>query len=335
MSIFYRLQHTTRYTYNNVVTTSLGRGYTTPCTTQEQRVHHHKVYIFPEPEEFSRGQDYNGNQDYFFCVTQPHLELVIDSLSLIEVSDPLARINNNPAAKMPWEEHRPAQSPAPIAHINREFTYNYDNDDDPRIQEYARGSFTPGRPLLDCVNDLSHRIFTDFTYTPGVTTLTTTPSELLTTKAGVCQDFARLSIACYRSLGLAARYVSGYLATTPPEGKEKVFGADASHAWVQVWANPYIIDQRVDDDQEHPRIGVDQNWINTDPTNDQLVGDTYITLARGRSYDDVAPLRGIVYSEAKDSRMSVSVDVRPLDNEAFDDAAVHFDNLQTDIILTV
>ena len=161
------------------------------------------------------------------------------------------------------------------------------------VRAYAAPSFTPGRPLADVIVDLTHRIFTDFRYLSGSTTVSTTVVDVLAARSGVCQDFARLAIACLRSQGLAARYVSGYLATEPPPGKERMIGVDATHAWAAVWMP-------------------DDRWLAFDPTNDQLVDERYATVAWGRDYADVPPLRGVIYTEAEKSTIAVSVDVAPM-----------------------
>ena len=161
------------------------------------------------------------------------------------------------------------------------------------IAAFAAQSFTPGRPVLDAVLDLTHRIFAEFTYKTGSTTVTTKVSDVLADREGVCQDFAHLAVSCVRSMGLAARYVSGYLATDPPPGKERMIGVDASHAWAAVWLPG-------------------GSWFAFDPTNDQLADERYTTVAWGRDYADVPPLRGVIFTDAKSSEMRVSVDVAPV-----------------------
>ena len=143
------------------------------------------------------------------------------------------------------------------------------------------------------MTDLMHRIHAEFGYDRTATTVTSTIEEILAQRAGVCQDFAHLTLACLRGHGLAARYVSGYLATTPAPGQQRVVGADASHAWVAVW------------------LGGD-DWLALDPTNDTWADDRYVTVAWGRDYADVTPVKGVIFTEAKRSTMDVSVDVAPL-----------------------
>ncbi|HET9257097.1 MAG TPA: transglutaminase family protein, partial [Pseudonocardiaceae bacterium] len=162
------------------------------------------------------------------------------------------------------------------------------------LAAYATESFPARRPLLEAVIDLASRIHHDFDYHPGATGVTTTIEEVLESRSGVCQDFAHVATGCLRSLGLAARYVSGYLETEPPPGQERLAGADASHAWVSVFV---------------PGAG----WVDIDPTNDQLVDDRYITTAWGRDYSDVPPLKGVIFTQAEDHDLRVTVDVVPVD----------------------
>ena len=157
-----------------------------------------------------------------------------------------------------------------------------------------RVSLTPGRPIGEAVTDLMHRIHADFDYDSTATTVTSTVAEVLRKRAGVCQDFAHFALACLRSHGLAARYVSGYLATQPPPGKDRVVGADASHAWLAVW------------------MPGSADWLAIDPTNNQWAGERYVTVAWGRDYGDVSPVKGVIFTKAKKSTLRVAVDVAPL-----------------------
>ncbi|HWJ85251.1 MAG TPA: transglutaminase family protein, partial [Cellulomonas sp.] len=166
------------------------------------------------------------------------------------------------------------------------------------VRAWAAPSFTPGRPMAELLVDLAHRIRTELTYRSGSTTVSTTQAQLLAQRAGVCQDFAHLMIAALRAHGLPARYVSGYIETRPPAGREKLRGADASHAWVSAWV---------------PGAG----WVDVDPTNDQFVDDRYVVLGWGRDYHDVPPLRGVVFTEGSGSRLSVAVDLVPAGSTPF------------------
>ena len=160
----------------------------------------------------------------------------------------------------------------------------------PELHDYAEKSFAKGRPLLEAVEDLTTRLYTDFTYDPGFTTIATPLADVVKHRRGVCQDFAHLGIACLRALGLAARYVSGYIETDPPPDQEPLEGADASHAWFSVYL---------------PQFG----WIDFDPTNNQIPADRHITVAWGRDYADVTPLKGVVFGSGT-HELSVSVDCK-------------------------
>jgi len=166
----------------------------------------------------------------------------------------------------------------------------------PELAEYARPSFPPGRPLLQCVFDLTERIHRDFRFLPGSTKVGTPVADVLRLRRGVCQDFTHLQIGCLRSLGLAARYVSGYLVTKPPPGKPRLVGADVSHAWVGVYSPEY-------------------GWVDFDPTNGVMPWNSHITLAWARDYDDIGPIRGVLVGGRR-QHLEVSVDVRPMGADA-------------------
>lgn len=290
----YRIVHRTTYRYSGAVTSSYGRGYLLPRETDRQRVLTSEVTVSPEPADMSTGVDLWGNRDLFFHVTDTHEVLEVIGRSEVEVSPPDPGRLRTPACLAPWETARPA---GPAGALAIDFVLDVhppEVDDD--VRAYAEVTFTAGRPLAESIVDLTHRIFEDFTYRSGSTSVSTRVAEVLEARSGVCQDFARLAIACLRSQGLAARYVSGYLATDPPPGKERMVGVDATHAWAAVWLP-------------------DGTWLDFDPTNDQLGDERYTTVAWGRDYADVSPLRGVIYTEAQDSTIEVSVDVAPVDDE--------------------
>jgi transglutaminase-like putative cysteine protease len=211
---------------------------------------------------------------------------------VVEVDAPPAALYRAGAAARPWELARPE---GPGGALATEFTLDLRTPEiTDGVREYAAPSFTPGRPLIDVLTDLNGRIFTDFTYRSGSTTVSTRVAEVLEAREGVCQDFARLAIACLRANGLAATYVSGYLATDPPPGKERMVGVDATHAWAAVWTP-------------------EGDWLGLDPTNDQMVDERYIIVGWGRDYADVPPLRGIIYTDSESSVIDVAVDVAPIE----------------------
>ena len=288
----YRVSHTTTYSYDDDVTDSLGVAHLVPRELPWQQVSSYAVVVDPPPVDFSHDVDFYGNTATYFQVTRPHRSLVVDGVSEVSVEAPLL---DEALLARPWEYARPLLRPAePGAWLATDFALAsalVEQTDEARA--YAAESLTRGRPIGEAVTDLVHRIHTDFRYDEAATTVTSTVAEIFAERAGVCQDFAHLTLACLRSHGLAARYVSGYLATEPPPGRDRVVGADASHAWLAVW------------------IGDDQ-WLAVDPTNDQWVGDRYVTAAWGRDYADVPPVKGVIFSEAKRSTLLVSVDVAPL-----------------------
>lgn len=289
----YRVMHRTSYTYDDVVSSSYGRCYLTPRELPHQRVLSAGVTIEPEPDDWSTGVDVYGNGDSYFHVRSNHDELVVTSTSVVEVDPPDAGLLLSPAALGPWEQARPsAVGTAGAGAV--EFVLDLRPPEiTPAVADYAAEVFRPGRPLIEAVTDLTSRIFREFTYKSGSTAISTRVDTVLERRMGVCQDFARVAIACLRSVGLAARYESGYLATDPPPGRERIFGADASHAWAAVWLPG-------------------DRWLAFDPTNDKLVDERHVTVAWGRDYDDVPPLRGVIYTESKKSRIDVSVDVSPI-----------------------
>lgn len=286
----YRVLHRTVYEYSDAVTSSYGRAYLTPREFLGQRLVSHDVHVDPVPSDRSVGADVYGNTTLYFHVTAEHHRLEVTGESVVEVGRPAE------LPDLPWEKARPATENGPLA---VEFTLDLSPPElTPEIGDYAAESFPSGRPLREAVAELTTRIHTDFAYESGSTTVSTRVADVFEARAGVCQDFARLAIACLRSQGLAARYVSGYLSTDPPPGKERMVGVDATHAWAAVWL------------PDGPGEG---RWIGFDPTNDQFANDRYVTLAWGRDYADVPPLRGIIYTDAKESTITVSVDVAPLE----------------------
>ena len=187
-------------------------------------------------------------------------------------------------------------SSAPDAWLARDFTF-----ESPRVslnadaREYAARSFTPGRPVGEAVTEFMHRVYEDFTYRSGSTTVNTTVDELMATRTGVCQDFTHVMVSGLRGLGLAGRYVSGYLRTRPKNGRARLVGADASHAWVACWI---------------PGGG----WLALDPTNNRLCDTSHATVAWGRDYGDVTPVKGVIFTDSSSTRLDVSVDMAPEDD---------------------
>jgi transglutaminase-like putative cysteine protease len=287
--MIYEVSHRTAYRYSQSVSISHHLLHLTPRDGTWQSCRDTAVEITPAPTVRAPGVDYFGNPTTFVTVQQNHLELVLHALSIIEVKD---RPIPPPTATPAWEavRERALGERTPEALEALEFTFA-----SPyvplaaELRAYAATSFTPGRPILEGALDLTHRIFTDFTYEPGATDLGTGVMRAFAMRRGVCQDFAHIQIACLRSLGLPARYVSGYLLTRPAEGKERMVGADASHAWLSIWVPGH-------------------DWVDLDPTNDLIPGREHITIGWGRDYGDVSPVSGVMFGGGA-HEVTVAVDV--------------------------
>jgi transglutaminase-like putative cysteine protease len=288
----YRVSHRTTYSYDDDVSDSLGIAYLVPRELSWQHVADRSLTVTPRPLDHTEDLDYYGNTATYFQVTEPHRVLDVLAVSDVEVRAPE---HDEAALRVPWEDARPARRPD-VADAWKAHDFALASslaDQTPAAHAYAAQSLEPGRPVGEAVVEVMQRIHADFAYDKTATTVTTTVADILDKRAGVCQDFAHLTLACLRSHGLAVRYVSGYLATTPPPGKERIVGADATHAWAAVWI---------------PGDG----WLAVDPTNDQLVNDRYVTVAWGRDYGDVPPVKGVIFTEATSSSLRVEVDVAPV-----------------------
>lgn len=287
----FRVTHTTAYTYDKPVSASYGQLWLAPSAFPGQRPLEHAVTVNPRATDLDAHEDIHGNRSSFFSIHQPHTELTVTSTSRVEVDEVRGELPLE--AQQPWDGAvaglgRSAGREAVDATYYRLDSPRATVDD--RVRGYAAESFVPGRSLAEALEDLAHRIHEDFEFEAGVTTVTSTIDDLFAHGAGVCQDFAHLGVACVRSVGLPARYVSGYLETDPPPGQPKLTGVDVSHAWLAVML---------------PGGG----WIDVDPTNDQFVNERYVTTGWGRDYDDVPPLKGVIFTEATTSTLKVTVDV--------------------------
>jgi len=287
----YRVTHSTRYSYSEHVTLCHNVAHLLPRSTPMQTCQLSELKILPVPEYVNEWLDLFGNRQASFSIQKPHTELVVTAISEVDVGSAGHLLDD--AFPTSWE-----QALEYMVNTSDQETVNarmYTHESDfiefsDQVRDYAKKSFSPGRPLLQAVEDLMHRIFGDFDYVPGFSSLATPLSEVIKHRKGVCQDFAHLAIACLRAQGLAARYVSGYLETIPPEGEERLVGADASHAWFSVYV-PH------------------QGWIDFDPTNAQIPAEQHITAAWGRDYADVAPLKGVIFGGGDKNELEVSVDV--------------------------
>jgi transglutaminase-like putative cysteine protease len=297
----WRVRHLTTYAYDDQVTDSLGIAHLVPRALPWQQVASYDVLTDPAASDVAHDVDFYGNVATYFQVSEPHTRLVIEATSEVDVEAPsVAAVH----LEQPWEWARPLVFPRTSgAWLATDFALpSASVDQVPEAADYAATSFTARRPVGEAVTDLMERIHRDFDYDHTATTVTSTVAEVLATRAGVCQDFAHLALACLRSQGLAARYVSGYLATEPAPGQDRVMGADASHAWVSVWLP----------DAPDASVATDGQWLALDPTNNQRVGERYVTVAWGRDYADVPPVKGVIFTDARESTLQVSVDVAPL-----------------------
>jgi transglutaminase-like putative cysteine protease len=290
----YRIVHRTEYRYASEVSSSYGELYLLPRNGPGQVCHSSRVRIEPAPHDYRERIDFYGNRTAYFAVLNAHTQLTVTAESTVDVNRP----SSLPlSVDQPWEaiRDRLRTDSGDDAFDAREFLL-----DSPKVvvsaevAAYAAESFTAGRSLTDALTELNSRIHGDFAYKPGSTSVRTTLTELLELRKGVCQDFAHLTVGCLRSVGLAGRYVSGYLETVPPPGKARLVGADVSHAWASVFVP-------------------DAGWVDVDPTNDRFVSDRYVTTACGRDYGDVSPLKGVIYTRSKMNKLDVSVDVTHID----------------------
>jgi transglutaminase-like putative cysteine protease len=290
----YHVVHRTLYTYESPVTVSHHIARLGPRALPHQTCPWHEIDIVPEPVVRETRLDAYGNQAVYFEQAGSHTQLEVVARSYVEVA---AAPVTDPGRTPPWESLVEATRGDGTAGavLATEFRFASPlTGPDEAFARYARPSFTPGRPVLEAAAELNHRIFSDFTFDPVATDVATPVLEAFAKRRGVCQDFAHVLIGCLRSMGLPARYVSGYLETVPPPGQEKLVGADASHAWVSLFC------------------GEELGWIDLDPTNDVLPGDRHITIAWGRDFFDVSPLRGVTWA-AGEQWLLVGVDVKRLE----------------------
>jgi transglutaminase-like putative cysteine protease len=286
----YIVTHTTDYIYQAPSSLCHNIMVQTPKNLPFQQVEYYEQDIDPAPQYLHKNLDFFENETTHFSIEKSHKKLMVTSKSSVSLSSP-SWMSAIPDQTPPWEQVRNWLHTINAENDIRQFYLQSKHVDfADGVQEYALHSFKPGRPIMEAMQELNTRIHDDFTFTPGFTDISTPISEVFASKKGVCQDYAHFSLACLRSIGLAARYVSGYLETLPPPGKPKMVGADASHAWIAL----YI-----------PEL----DWVEFDATNNLLVNDKHIRVAVGRDFADVTPLKGIIYSAGKQT-MKVSVDVR-------------------------
>lgn len=287
--LLYDIAHTTAYDYEGTVSVSHHLLRLALRGSVRQRLLSHHLAIEPAPAVVTAHSDYFGNTAHFVTVECPHSRLAMASRSRVAVGPAfLPEPTETPA----WESVRSRCRDDHSGSTLEAHEFTYPSPLVPvgaALADYALPSFAKGRPILDAVRDLTRRIHGEFKFEAGATSVTTPVADVFKHRRGVCQDFAQFQIACLRSLGLPARYVSGYLETEAPPGQAKLRGADASHAWVSFFC---------------PGMG----WFDADPTNNCFPSLRHITIAWGRDYGDVAPIRGVLVGGTGQS-LSVSVDV--------------------------
>lgn len=300
MGMEFKISHTTTYAYSEPVPVCRNQVLLTPRDTPTVRCRTHRLTITPTPSSTVRRKDYFGNHVHYFSVEANHRQLRIAATGrvLVEESTPPP-----PEETVPWDalvaDVRQARDADWLSACEFVFDSSYITASD-EFAEYARPSFPPRRPILAGALDLTRRIHQDFKYDTKTTSVSTRPDDAFRLRSGVCQDFAHVEINCLRSLGIPARYVSGYLRTLPPPGQPRLVGADQSHAWLSVYTGP-------------------TGWIDLDPTNNTLCGTDHIPVAWGRDYGDVAPIKG-VFLGGGTHQLSVSVDVAPVERKPAESA---------------
>ena len=293
-----RITHETRYDYAPAVETAQHMAHLAPLDTPCQTVLHHRLEITPAPTQQQQTTDIYGNQRCFFSLQTPHT-----ALQVVACSEVRTRAPRRVQSSIGWETLREQFRYHAGAPWQAATEFSFASARAPRheaLAAYARPSFAPGTSALSAACGLMQRIHHDFLYEAQSTEVHTSPLEALAQRKGVCQDFAHIMLGCLRSMGLAARYVSGYLLTTPPPGQPRLVGSDASHAWVSVFL---------------PDLPEGQGWYDLDPTNNRhgwgTPGEDYVTLATGRDYADISPIRGVIHGGGQHT-LAVAVTVEPI-----------------------
>lgn len=288
----FRVQHKTTYSYSAPVTLCYNMAHLVPRDTDNQRCYNHWLNVTPAPVYQNEGVDYYGNKTFYFSIQEPHQTLTIDVVSYLDVQP------------TPWSEM--IDTHTLTCGELRAILKRTENEEARMASEFVLDSaqiqrsdnlaafvdelFQDDQPVLKATMALTSKIFNEFTFDPAATDVTTPPEQVLEQKRGVCQDYAQLAIGCLRSVGLAARYMSGYIETLPPPGQERLVGADASHAWFAIFI---------------PDVG----WVEFDPTNNLIASDQHIVTGWGRDYADITPLQGVVFEGGDTHSLSVAVDV--------------------------
>lgn len=289
----YFVRHRTTYRYLQEVSHSWHLAHLRLRPTPQQEVEDSRISLNLDAASRAERPDYFGNPCEWFSIDQPHSLLEVLAESRVRVNAPPPRASRD---SLTHEAVRALMETPSVDEARDAVQFLFDSPlvkFESDIAGYATVSFPPNRPLLAGAIELMNRIHRDFRYDTTVTDATTPVDRVFEIRAGVCQDLAHIGIAAMRSIGLPARYVSGYLLTQPPPGQPRLLGADASHAWFSVWAPPF-------------------GWVDLDPTNNVLVGESHVTASWGRDYGDVAPVAGIILG-GHDHVVDVGVDVLPVE----------------------
>lgn len=285
----YRVSHVSNYAYGSPVDLAAHMLHLRPRPLPWQRVLSDRIVAEPEGARRRDAEDHFGNIVTWLFLDRPHADFIVTAESVVDVSYP-----ELPHGTPSWEtivEAALAVGAGPAAE------YRFDSPMAPAVAEtrdYAQTSFSKGRPVLDALRDLNQRIYNEFRFRSGVTTISTPVSQVMKRREGVCQDFTHLMVSALRGLGLPARYNSGYIRTKPPPGQKRRQGADQSHAWVGAWLGP-----------EH-------GWVDLDPTNGIVVHEEHVLLGWGRDYGDVSPVQGTILGGGV-HHLKVAVDIEPDD----------------------
>jgi transglutaminase-like putative cysteine protease len=308
-----RILHRTHYDYQGAINMAQHMVHLSPVQTASQKLRAHTLVVQPEPAARSQTVDVFGNLRTFFSLQSPHETLTVEADSLVETLVPKPLPDSAEWAALSWERvrehfHYRAKAPYdPAAEFL--FASPYVPRDD-AFAAFALPVFTKDLSLLEAARALMTLIHTDLKYESASTEVNTPALQALAQGKGVCQDFAHIMLGCLRSLGLPARYVSGYLLTQPPPGKPRLIGADASHAWVSVYC-PLPQSLQDSEGKTAPPNGI---WVDYDPTNNRCgwgsPGEDYVTLATGRDFSDVSPMRGVIQG-ASAHELKVEVTVAP------------------------
>jgi transglutaminase-like putative cysteine protease len=292
--MIYNIVHRTTYKYKYPVSVGSHVACLKPRSLPHHRLAQSELHVTPKPAIITERIDYFGNSQYFFIIEEPHEELIVEARSRVILQETGRNLS---LPSPPWEEVARGLQTDCSPEALEAYQFRFES---PRIRlrpefaGYALRSFTPGRPMVEALLDMTTRIHSDFRFDSKVTTVRTPVEEVFRKKRGVCQDFAHLQIACLRSIYLPARYVSGYLRTYPPPGQPRMVGADASHAWVSAYC---------------PGIG----WLDVDPTNDVVPSTGHVTIGWGRDFGDVSPLHGLILGGGAHT-LKVGVDLEAVES---------------------